>query len=181
MIDMENLKISPKVSVKKENKQMSKIMSVVINEDSVLVFDVDGVLAPYEYGEYNHNACRDDVYEEYMKTHNIYDGLRPLKTIQNVLEEHNNPKRVFTCSVAAPYEVEAKKSFVLKNYDIPEENIIFVESKKEKLSVLHKIHDEYFPDLDPKMVVMIEDTTATLTQIQENSEFSTMHVSSLLD
>ena len=33
---------------------MSKIKEILDSEKSIIVFDVDGVLAPIEYGEYNH-------------------------------------------------------------------------------------------------------------------------------
>lgn len=159
----------------------SKIMEMAKDPRAVLVFDIDGVLAAYEYGERNHNACRDDEWEEFMKTHDVYEDARPIKTIQNFLKKYTDPTRVFACSVAESYEVDQKKKFVTDNYLIPKENVICVQSKKEKLKVLKMIRDTKFPKLDEKWIIMVEDTTGTLTDIQENSNFSTMHISSFLE
>ena len=43
---------------------MSKIKEVLENKDSVIAFDVDGVLAPIEYGEYNHYYANDEEWQK---------------------------------------------------------------------------------------------------------------------
>ena len=39
-----------------ERSVMSKIREIINDENSILVFDIDGVLATMEWGEYNHFA-----------------------------------------------------------------------------------------------------------------------------
>ena len=43
---------------------MSKIKQLLRSDDSILVFDVDGVLAILEFGEYNHYEMNDRLWNE---------------------------------------------------------------------------------------------------------------------
>jgi hypothetical protein len=160
---------------------MSKIMDLMKDKDAVLVFDVDGVLAAYEYGEYHHNACRDEDWPEYRKLHRTYEHARPLVTLQNFLAEYGNSDRTFVCSQADDEdELNDKMKFVTSNYPIKAEHVYIAKSKEDKLNVLKKIHDVFFPDLDDKMIVMIDDTAKVLTNIQDNSGYSTAHITSFV-
>lgn len=38
----------------RREKQMSKIIDFLLQPDVIIFFDVDGVLAPYEFGEHKH-------------------------------------------------------------------------------------------------------------------------------
>jgi len=159
---------------------MSKILELAKRADSVLIFDIDGVLAPYEYGDTNHNACKDEDWENYIACNNVYETVRSIKTIQEFVMNKDSSK-IYVCSVAASYEVELKKQFVVQNYSILEDHIYFVKSKKEKLDLMNYIKEQYHPDLEDKALILIDDTVKTLTDIQENSNYSTMHVSSFLE
>lgn len=151
------------------------------NEESVLVFDVDGVLAAYEYGEYNHNACRDEDWNDYLKTNNVYADARPLVTLQKWLSKYGNPERIFVCTNSADEsEFKKKADFVTSNYPIKKENILMAKNSLDKLNVIKEIHTLYFPTLDEKKIIMIDDTAKVLTNIQENSGYSTAHISSFI-
>ena len=50
-----------------------KLREILTNEDKVIIWDVDGVLAAYEYGERNHNACLDLEWDEYLKEHDFLE------------------------------------------------------------------------------------------------------------
>ena len=76
-------------------------------------------------------------------------------------------------------EKTQKIEFLEKNYGIKKENIFDVYKNEEKLEVIKKIKEEY-PLLDAKYFVMIDDSIEVLNHIMENSEFSTVHVSSFL-
>lgn len=72
-----------------------------------------------------------------------------------------------------------KKKFVMDNYNIPEENILKVSSKDEKLDVLRRFvakKERNYP------IAMVEDTVKTLDKIyKEVPEIYTIHVSSFFD
>ena len=66
----------------------------------------------------------------------------------------------------------------MDNYNIPEENILKVSSKDEKLDVLRKFmkEDDKYP------IAIVEDTVKTLDKIyKEIPQVYTVHVSSFFD
>jgi len=161
---------------------MSKINELLKNPNAVFVFDVDGVLAAYEYGNYNHNACYDREWDEYLKEHNVYASARPLKTLKDFMNQYVSEDRRFVCTTASDEdEFNLKADFVISNYHIDKSHIYMVNNQKEKLDVLKKIHQTYFPDLDDKLIVMVDDTVKVLTNIQEHSNYSTVHISSFIE
>lgn len=157
---------------------MSKILELINDKDSVVVFDIDGVLAKYEFGEHNHNSCSDAEWDADAEHQSelVYSSAKPVRFFQKLILDKRN---VYACSVASHGEEKAKKAFIRRHYAIPEENIILVDNKLDKLQALHNIKAKY-PDIPDRLVVMIEDTVKTLTYIQENSGYSTCHVSSFL-
>lgn len=160
----------------------SRIMELLNNEKSVVVFDIDGVLAAYEDGEYNHNACRDEDWPEYIKANNVYEYTRPIKTIQRFIDQYVNPERAFVCSVSkSEIEESQKVKFIKKHYNIPEDHIFMVRHRNGKLDVLRKIHTELFPDIMERQVIMVDDTSDVLSNIQDNSSYSTVHISSFIE
>lgn len=160
----------------------SNIMELMKEKKSVIVFDVDGVLGAFEFGEHNHNGCLDCDWDAYIQKNNPYETIRPIKTIQNWIRIHKNPSQIFVCAASgSDLENEQKKKFVLRYYDVPESHIYMVRSKPEKLNVLKQIHETYFPGLDSSRIIMVDDTIKTLTFIQENSGYSTAHISSFIE
>ncbi|WP_097006715.1 hypothetical protein [Lacrimispora amygdalina] len=158
---------------------MSKIRELLAKEDTVVIFDIDGVLAAYEYGEYNHNACRDEEWNDFVLNNNVYEKARPIKVLQEYIKKQGRGK-VFVCSVAGRHERTQKSNFVMNNYEVDESHIYFVNSKSEKLDILKEVKQE-FPNLKDLNIVMVDDTSDVLTNIQENSGFSTAHISSFMD
>lgn len=160
---------------------MSKIMDLLNDEKAVIIWDVDGVLAAYEYGERNHNAVTDAEWIEYLKKNHTYRTARPLKTLQKWMKDHGNPERMYVCTKAAnEYELEEKIQFVLKNYPIKRENIYYSKYNDDKLLCLNGLKLKY-PDLEDKYFIMVDDSVSVLNNIQENSDFSTMHISSFME
>lgn len=160
----------------------SPVMKLMEEQESVVVFDVDGVLGAFEFGEHCHNGCLDEEWDEYIKEKNPYDTIRPIKSIQCWIQKHKDPNHVFVCAASgSDLEDEQKKKFVLRYYDVPESHIYMVRSKPEKLNVLKQIHKTYFPGLDSSKIIMVDDTIKTLTFIQENSGYSTAHISSFIE
>lgn len=158
---------------------MSKILDLIYDEDSVVIFDIDGVLAKYEFGERNHNACSDEEWTVNAVVESIwaYGKAKPVEVFQELIR---NKKHVYACSVSCYGEGEAKKSFVRRHYSIPDENIYLVKDKSLKLATMCEIAEKH-PDIPPEKIIMVEDTVKTLTYIQENSNYSTCHVSSFLE
>ena len=141
----------------------------------IVVFDIDGVLAAYEFGENCHYAS---IWDEAFKseTDNPYCQINPLPKLQQFIQRMD-PKDVYVCSVASPFEIDAKGGFVTRNYNIRKENILFVEEKSKKIEVLKKIKEER----GGKQIAIVDDTVKTLDQIFNQGGFLTIHISSFFD
>jgi len=145
------------------------------NPNSIFVFDVDGVLASYEYTDYNH-GYPEYVWENIVMKGDPYQEARPFKVMQEFISQHL--ENCYICSVCCnDNEMWMKADFIKRHYQIDESHMYFTNTKEEKLEVLDDIHLNH-SELEPRHICMIEDTVDTLNYIQEYSEFSTVHVSS---
>lgn len=156
---------------------MSEMLDFLAEEETRVVFDIDGVLAIYEFG-LSHSACPDDEWQDYIRTNDPYATMRPAWQFQRFIER-KRPECVYACSVGEPYEAECKRAFVLRNYAIPEENILIVSNKQEKLDSLRRIQQQ--TGLPEQRIALVEDTVKTLNMVYETTDFTTVHVSSFFD
>lgn len=111
---------------------MSKVLDYLMKEDVKIVFDVDGVLAPFEFGELKHNGCKDEDWENFVIENKPYDNIRSIPQLKQFINDKGQ-NNVYVCSVSAPYEEKNKRDFVVREYGIPVENIKFVCDKKDKI------------------------------------------------
>ena len=153
--------------------------NLIYDKNTTLVFDIDGVLFPYEVGEYNHGLMEND-WKNYLKDHWVYKG-EPIEVFRKLISDRfSNGCRDFVISRSLSNEESMQKqSYISGNYDIDVDDIFFVKENNEKLDVLRKIHQKFLIK-DEKHVVMIDDSIEILNHIMENSHFSTIHVSSFL-
>ena len=146
-----------------------------MNDDVAVVFDVDGVLAAFEFGELRHNACcSDDEWEKYVVENKPYDKAKVIPQIKKFIKD-KGIKNVYSCSVSKPYEEQNKRDFVSREYGIPYDNIKFVKDKKDKIKFLRELAKDTG---DESKVALVEDTVSTLNDIYNQSDFITVHVSS---
>lgn len=160
---------------------MSKIKELLNDNESVLVFDVDGVLAIMDFGEYNHYILSDEEWDRAnIEGKNFYTNDRVSKKMQNfLLKKDMNRIYVITRSITSN-EFEFKKEYLNKYYNIIKENIFFVKNDFDKKDKLKLIKEKY-QNLENYKIVMIDDTVSILSDIMENTNFSTSHISSFLD
>lgn len=160
---------------------MSRIKDIIGNRDSILVFDVDGVLARIEYGEYNHYGESDEEWDRVIREGGrFYQDDVAIKTMKDYLSQHNMDN-VYVCTkVMNPIEGDMKVDFLVRNYGIEKDNIFYVFKNEEKLDVLKKIHEEKYPDEKECEIALVDDTISVLTYVMENSGFATIHVSSFM-
>ena len=151
---------------------MNKRFAHLLKKETTVVFDVDGVLAAFEFGELKHNGCRDEEWEQFVLEHKPYDRARAIPQIKRFMKD-KGLENVYACSVAAPFEEENKRNFVMREYGLSQEQIVFVRDKKEKIKLLR----ELAKDKEEISVALVEDTTSTLNQIYDTSDFCTIHVS----
>ena len=154
---------------------MNTLMGYLLQPDTVIFFDVDGVLVPYEFGVNKH--CIDD--EEWDRKMTAGDStVSPIKLFQNFIER-KGIDNVYVCSKASTEEYASKIKFCQDGYGIPSNHIFLVASKTEKLDILRSFSVAL--DVPEEKIAMVEDTVETLDMIFNNTNCATVHVSSFLD
>lgn len=154
------------------------LINYLLQPDVITVFDIDGTLAAYEFGYLQHSACDNKYWESYVRDNRPYDSIPAIPRMKAFIREKCTVTNVnvYVCSVSEEYEKEQKKGFILREYpEINPDNIYFVASKDDKIKLLHKLSD--ITGCQTK-VAIIDDTVKTLDMIYDNSNFTTVHVSS---
>ena len=160
---------------------MSKIKELLNDKDSVLVFDVDGVLAVLEFSEYNHYYANNCAWDKFVNGgNNLFTKDKVSKKMQKFLKNKDKSRVYVITAIGINKEGEYKKEFLKKYYGIFPENVYYVDRSNDKRSIILEIKKKY-PELEDYKVIMIDDTTDILTDIQEHTNFSTAHISSFLD
>ena len=160
---------------------MSKIKQLLNDEQSVLVFDVDGVLSLLEFGEYHHHLLNDDEWNKVNASGmNYYTEDKVSNKIKNFLSTKDMNRIYVITTVGSNNEGEFKREFAFKYYNIPKDNVYYVDDNSKKITELKKIKDKY-QELDDYKIIMIDDTVGILNDVMEKTKFSTAHVSSFLD
>lgn len=160
---------------------MSKIKDILNDKESVLVFDIDGVLAIMEWGEYHHFGEDDETWVKMYETNaNYYTERFVSKKMQEFLKGKDTNRVYVITKAFCKNEEEDKRIFVNKFYCIPKEHVYVVRNNRDKTKAILEIKNKY-PELSKHKIVMIEDTVEILTDIMEKTGFSTVHISSFLD
>lgn len=154
---------------------MSRILDYLMEPECVVVFDIDGVLAPYEFGELCHSACPDEDWKSYVLTKHPYAHIRPVPQLQRFIQKKGAGK-VFACSVAEDYEEEGKRDFVVGSYGLAPEHVLFVRSKKEKVPALKTLAATL--GVPERRIALVDDAVKTLDAVMEETGCTTVHVSS---
>lgn len=110
---------------------MSKIMDFLLQPDTIIFFDVDGVLAPYEFGKLRHCIGDYEWKQRLEAGEDLYSMISPIKLLQAFIKRKGTDN-IYVCSKAAPEEYESKKKFCHEGYGIPDDHIFLTSSKKDK-------------------------------------------------
>ena len=155
-------------------KNMNKIIEKLLEPDVIVVFDTDGVLAPYEWGKNNRHCMPDAEWDERLAQHeDIYKRIRPVKVFQDFIKQ-KDIKKIFVCSKSGQAELESKTEFCRNNYGILYENIQSVKDKADKLCVLDWIRDSL--NVPEDKIAIVEDTVKTLDMIAKVWELAGLMV-----
>lgn len=159
---------------------MSKIQELIKDNNTILVFDVDGTLAKMEYGEYNHFALDDDNWNKLIQTGEaFYPDDQAIPCMQEYIKT-KDINNIYACSKSySDKEDSMKVRFLMSAFNIPKEHIYFVRDNDEKLEVLRKIK-KIRCNIEDNHIAMVDDSTEVLNHIKENSNFATIHISSFM-
>ena len=74
--------LMPGTSEFKKGETMSKIMDFLLQPDTIIFFDVDGVLAPYEFGKLRHCIGDYEWKQRLEAGEDLYSMISPIKLLQ---------------------------------------------------------------------------------------------------
>ena len=95
---------------------MSKIMDFLLQPDTIIFFDVDGVLAPYEFGKHKH-CISDYEWKQRLKAgEDLYSAVSPIKVFQDFIKKKGT-NNVYVCSKAAQRNMNPRKNSVTKGME----------------------------------------------------------------
>lgn len=149
----------------------------LLKKEVIVVFDVDGVLAPYEFGDKKHCVSDDEWDEILEKGIDVYSNVQPVKILQEFIKR-KGVENVYVCSVSSIKEYDSKVAFCMKKYSILEDHIILVKHKADKVSFLDALSKKV--NLPHNEIALIEDTVETLDQAAK-SDYCTVHISSFFN
>ena len=159
---------------------MSKIKKFLNDNNNILVFDVDGVLAPLEYADYNHYLLDDEAWTKMLEEGgNPYKDLKPFTKMQKYISTKDINNIYVASRIMNEQESKSKTSFLVNNYNIKKENIYTVYNNEDKLKVLNKIKEDN--NLSEESIGIIDDTVEVLNHVMNNSKYRTIHISTFLD
>lgn len=149
------------------------ILQHLLKPEIAVVFDVDGVLAPYEFGYLSHSMS-DEEWDEMVS-----NGINPYSPKMRRFISHKDIKKVYVCSKCTAAEESGKREFVQEKYGILPENIYFVREQEDKIAVLKHIKE--IENVSDQEVAIVEDTVKTLDRIRKSGNYITVHISSFID
>lgn len=155
-----------------------KLIEELSSNGMVVVFDVDGVLAPYEWGLRKH-CMSDKEWTSILESGvDMYSHVKPIKCMQDFIKR-KRIEDVYVCSKSEKAEYESKKNFCIREYGIPENHIKLVEHKSDKVLFLDELAKQL--DVIPSEIAIVEDTVETLNKIANSRDYYTVHVSSFFE
>ena len=157
---------------------MTKLMEYLLEPQTVVVFDIDGVLAVYEFGDLSHSAGPDEDWEDYVRTHDPNASSRPVPQIQRFIKD-KGIDHVWACSQASDVEAPGKRAFVTRCYELAPSHVVTVAQKAEKVGFLRQLAQKL--ESPARRVAIVVDTVKTLDLIGQETDCVTVHVSSFFD
>lgn len=155
-----------------------KLIEELSSNGMVVVFDIDGVLAPYEWGLRKH-CMTDEEWTAILELgEDMYSHVKPIRCIQDFIKR-KRIEDVYVCSKSEKAEYESKKNFCIREYGIPENHIKLVEHKSDKVLFLDELAKQL--DVIPSEIAIVEDTVETLNKIANSRDYYTVHVSSFFE
>ena len=155
-----------------------KMMDYLLEKETITVFDIDGVLAVYEFGDCRHGVDDKTWEDSFAEDNNLYTQAAPIPKLQEFVKRKGTDN-VYVCSQASLHEQKPKLDFVKDNYGIPEDHVFFVVNKTEKVNVLRLLKESR--NVQECRIALVEDTVKTLDSILQCGDYVTVHISSFFD
>ena len=137
--------------------------------DDIVLFDIDGVLGKYDFGELGIKIIPE---HEWVRKNMIIDAYTFIQKT-NIFDElirSKNTDELNTLSVAfSSFEQRNKIRFLKENYNnISENGIIFVAKDEFKVDILKELRNIYdIVGKKDKRIVLIEDNVGIMASVEE--------------
>ena len=155
-----------------------KVVNELLKDGIIIAFDVDGVLAPYEWGARKH-CLSDEKWTEMLESgEDMYSHIQPVKALQKFVKSKNIDE-VYVCSKAEPAELKSKMSFCIREYGIMPDHIKCVNHKSDKALFLDELSKK--SGVSQCNIALVEDTIETLDSVAQIRDYFTVHVSSFME
>lgn len=156
-----------------------ELMDYLNDDKNILIWDIDGVLCVYAYGDHKINACSDAEFEEYCKTHDVYAGGTAPQKLVDIVNSLDSSRQYVCSKDCGLYEETYKRQYVARNYNIPDNHVKMVQHNSDKLKFMKELR--WTLGISPRNIAMIDDNIEVLCEIDEdNSGFTTIHISSFV-
>ena len=157
---------------------MRKILDYIARNTKAVFFDVDGVLAPYEFGTIRHCISDEEWNEKVSNGEDIYKSIESSSHLAWFIANLTT-ERSYALSKSPENEWDSKFNYVRREYDIPKDHIIRVNTKDEKIEFLKNFSKAN--NIPENQIAIVEDTVETLDKVAAAGDFVTVHISSFLD
>ena len=157
---------------------MSKLKSVLSDPKTLVVFDIDGTLSSYNYGDYHCHHEKDtlETKDEFDQI-DVYMTARRIPVIVEYIKEHiRYGGRVFALSKEPHGREESKRRFCKIAYGINPSDVYCVKENVGKIDKLREWSEAY-KVLEPEgHIVFIDDNEQVLRMVEDNTDVYTAHV-----
>ena len=151
-------------------------------KDKYVFFDVDGTLSEYRYNDKIYAGGCPELGNQTLSDllfSNLFYKARPLKTMQNIVNNLDADKIFILGAVTTNNEINQKYIWLKENYpQIKKENIYFINSTALKPDVILEWCNHY--GIDKKDVVFVDDRLDALRKAEELGIIS-YHPSSFME
>lgn len=144
-------------------------MNISELKDDMIVFDIDGVLAKFDFQKNNRKCWNENDWSRINITQNPYNNVVKTRLFDDIIKQKKPEDLCVLSTALTSMEQQNKISFIRKQYSkIPSDQIMFVADDKYKIIVLEALRKS----LDNmgktgKKISMIEDSFSILLSIQE--------------
>ena len=94
--------------------QLGLDTALLKQRDLVRFFDIDGVLSVYAYGADGINAVRDEAFDAFMETHDLYQYAAAPVFIKEYIEQYTTPTLNYVVSQSGTEAQDQQKLAFLK-------------------------------------------------------------------
>lgn len=143
-------------------------MNVMDLQDCIVVFDIDGVLSRYDFGELGFKLISEPGWVRANIETDIYQFTTKTSLFDELINSKNSMDMYVLSVASSSYEQANKVRFIEENYsNIREDNIIFVARTSYKIEVLKYLRDLYdMHGKKHKRIIMIEDAVSVLDDVE---------------